>query len=224
MLVTDASFSAGGRVLAGDALLFATGLSRGAFMVCTMLWKVRPLQAATAASVPSLPFALLYLVLSGGALPEVTLAHFLGQAVMQGLVLGIAALYLTAYAVGALGSQLAALFNPLVPLLTALIAVPLLGETPSVSQWVGIVVVATGMAGGRARRNGIRAAARRPPQLPRSAPSAPMKHPSIACSVPADEDLVRHLGLRSAARTGNVRRSFKKARQTAAKGSVEPDR
>ena len=166
VLVTDASFSAGGRVLAGDALLFATGLSWGAFMVCTMLWNVRPLQAATTASVLSLPFALLYLVLSGGALPEVTLAHFLGQAVMQGLVLGIAALYLTAYAVRALGSQLAALFNPLVPLMTALIAVPLLGETPSASQWTGIVVVAAGMAGGvlagtasppaRSRRHAVR--------------------------------------------------------------------
>jgi drug/metabolite transporter (DMT)-like permease len=50
-----------------------------------------------------------------------------------------------AYAVRQLGSQLAALFSPLIPVLTTLLAVPMLGEVPSALQLFGVAAVVGGM-------------------------------------------------------------------------------
>jgi len=47
-----------------------------------------------------------------------------------------------------------AAFGALVPVLSALLAIPLLGEWPSSADWAGIVVIATGVflaTGGEAR-------------------------------------------------------------------------
>lgn len=148
MMVTRASFSATGEVLRGDVLLFASGVSWGLFTVCVMRWQIKPLHAAAVTSVLSLPYLVVYALVFYDGLPVVSSLHLAGQAVLQGLALGIGTIFLTAYAVGKLGAQTSALFNPLVPLVTALIAIPLLGEVPDRLQWMGIVVVTLGMAGG----------------------------------------------------------------------------
>jgi len=74
-----------------------------------------------------------------------SLPHMIGQAVLQGLINSGAAIVLITFAVRRLGAQLAALFNPLIPVLTTLMAIPLLGEIPTSMQFVGIATVVLGM-------------------------------------------------------------------------------
>jgi drug/metabolite transporter (DMT)-like permease len=145
MLVTRSSFSTRGQVLFGDILLFITGISWGLFTLFAKLWELRPMQAAAVVSVISLLYLPPYLVFYHRGFESASLTHVMSQAIFQGLVNSIAILYLLTYAVHKLGAQLTALFSPLVPVLTTLLAVPLLGEIPNTVQWTGVIVVVLGM-------------------------------------------------------------------------------
>jgi drug/metabolite transporter (DMT)-like permease len=66
------------------------------------------------------------------------------QAVVQGAFAGAGAIYLFTQAVVLLGVGRAALYPSLVPPFTLLIGYLALGEVPSVSQLVGLVIVVGG--------------------------------------------------------------------------------
>jgi drug/metabolite transporter (DMT)-like permease len=57
----------------------------------------------------------------------------------------IAGVFLYARAVSLLGASRAAAFGALVPALSAVFAVPLLGEWPSRPAWAGIILISTGV-------------------------------------------------------------------------------
>ena len=145
ILVTGSSFSMQGTVLFGDILLFTTGISWGLFVLLVKIWELKPMQAAAIVSVISLLYLPPYLVFSYSGFGSASLKHIVSQAVFQGIVNSIATLYLVTYAVQKLGAQLTSLFSPLVPVLTTLLAIPLLGEIPTSIQWIGIIIVVLGM-------------------------------------------------------------------------------
>ncbi|NJM84865.1 MAG: DMT family transporter [Leptolyngbyaceae cyanobacterium RM2_2_21] len=86
-----------------------------------------------------------YLLFVYDGFEGISATHVLVQAFFQGIVLSVGTLYLATYAVQSLGAQTTSLFSPLVPILTTLIAVPLLREIPTPLQWIGIVLVVVGM-------------------------------------------------------------------------------
>ena len=145
-LVTGASFSTRGNILLGDILILTGGLCWGLFTLFAKRWAVNPHQSAAIIQTLSLgfllPFSFLLLL---APLPSVSLSHFILQGIFQGLIVGIASLYLLVYGVGLLGPKKASLFSPVVPLATTLLAIPLLGEVPSQIQWVGIILVVFGI-------------------------------------------------------------------------------
>jgi drug/metabolite transporter (DMT)-like permease len=145
VLVTGSSFSMHGAVVFGDLLLFLTGISWGLFTLFAKTWDLAPLRATAVVSVLSLLYLPAYAIGYYQGFESVSIAHVLSQAIFQGLVLSIGTVYLVTYAVRALGPQLTALFSPTVPLLTTLLAIPLLGEIPTPVQWVGIGLVVVGM-------------------------------------------------------------------------------
>lgn len=145
--VTAASFSLQRSVLFGDLLLLYTGISWGLFTLFTKLWELKPLQSTAIISVLSLVYLPFYLCFAYSGFAATSIAHVMFQAVFQGIVLSIGTLCLLTYAVQRLGVQLTALFSPLVPVLTTLIAVPLLGEIPTSFQGAGIGFVVLGMLG-----------------------------------------------------------------------------
>jgi drug/metabolite transporter (DMT)-like permease len=63
----------------------------------------------------------------------------------QGVVVTIVSLVLYGRAIAILGASGGAAFGALVPALSALIAIPLLREWPSDPDWVGIVLISTGV-------------------------------------------------------------------------------
>jgi drug/metabolite transporter (DMT)-like permease len=86
-----------------------------------------------------------WLVLSGSHFLQVPMTEIATQAVMQGVVAGIVALFFFGEAVRRLGASRAAVLGSLTPVLAALMAIPLLGEFPTDLTWAAIVVVSIGV-------------------------------------------------------------------------------
>jgi len=68
----------------------------------------------------------------------------------QGILVTIISIVLYGRAVVILGASGGSAFGALVPALSALLAIPLLGEWPNRSDWIGIVLISAGvyLAGG----------------------------------------------------------------------------
>jgi drug/metabolite transporter (DMT)-like permease len=94
--------------------------------------KLYPLHAAALVSTGSLVIYLpIYFALYGAAFARMPLADFAVQALFQGVVVTIISLVLYGRAVVILGASTGAAFGALVPALSALLAIPLLGEWPA---------------------------------------------------------------------------------------------
>ncbi|HEY3908768.1 MAG TPA: DMT family transporter [Stellaceae bacterium] len=140
----------------GDALfLFASFLTACGTLAMRQA-RLDPLHATALVSTGSLVIYLpIYLALHGSRLAHMPLAVLAAQAMFQGVVVTIVSLVLYARAVAILGASGGSAFGALVPALSALFAIPLLGEWPNQTDWAGIVLISAGVylaSGGPARR------------------------------------------------------------------------
>jgi len=76
-------------------------------------------------------YAPIYLALRGFHVVAVPLADLMVQVIFQGIVVTIISLVLYGRAVAVLGASGGSAFGALVPALSALLAIPLLGEWPT---------------------------------------------------------------------------------------------
>lgn len=122
------------------ALLFAL------FTVVMRRTDLDPLHAAALASTGSLVIYLpIYLAWRGVALAQVPLVELAVQIIFHGVLVTVVSLLLYGRALVLLGAARGAAFASLVPALSALIAIPLLGEWPSVTDWLAIVSISAGV-------------------------------------------------------------------------------
>lgn len=140
---------------------FASGNWRGQllFLAAAMCWAsftvamrsagqsgFTPLHAAAVVSVVS---AVIYLPVYALLLPHRILEAPIGpvvvQTIYQGIFVSIVSLYAFARAVAILGASLGASFASLVPVLAMLLAIPLLGEWPRTSDYIGIAAITFGV-------------------------------------------------------------------------------
>jgi drug/metabolite transporter (DMT)-like permease len=94
----------------------------------------------------------IYLAFFGTRLARLPLADITVQALFQGVVVTIVSLLLYGRAVAILGASGGSAFGALVPALSALFAIPLLGEWPNDTDWLAIVLISAGVylaSGGR---------------------------------------------------------------------------
>jgi drug/metabolite transporter (DMT)-like permease len=132
-------------VLFGDALFIASGAMFATYAVLVRRWRVDPVTATAAVVLLScVPLPLLCLFAPSG-LHAASVAEIASQIVIQGFLAGAAAMFLYTYVVRQLGSQTASLFMPCVPIATVLIAITVLGETPTGTQFAAILIMAAGM-------------------------------------------------------------------------------
>jgi drug/metabolite transporter (DMT)-like permease len=130
----------------GDAAFLMAGFLTACFTVIMRQAKLDPIHAAALVSTASLViYAPLYFVLHGTRLIQVPLADVAVQVFFQGVVVSIIALVLYGRAVVILGASGGSAFGALVPALSALFAVPLVGEWPSKTDWFGIVLISAGV-------------------------------------------------------------------------------
>ena len=131
---------------AGDALFLSAAFLWACFTVVLRQAKLDPLHAAALVSAgSSILYLPIYLALCGGHLAQMPIADIAVQALFQGILVTIVSLVLYGRAIVMLGASGAAAFGALVPALSALFAIPLLGEWPSGSDWAAIMLVSIGV-------------------------------------------------------------------------------
>jgi drug/metabolite transporter (DMT)-like permease len=142
----------------GDLLFLIAAFLTACFTVAMRRARLDPLHAAALLSTGSLAIYLpIYFALYGARLARIPPAHLAVQALFQGVIVTIISLVLYGRAVVILGASGGAAFGALVPALSALFAIPLLGEWPSATDWAGIALISTGVyltSGGPVRRQG----------------------------------------------------------------------
>lgn len=137
----------GSRTLTGDLLFAAAGCCWGLFGALSRRWQVEPLRVTGVVVVLSfLLFTPPYLAAADlGRLAHAGAAMLTMQVLAQGVGAGLVAVLAFSRAVALLGSARAAFFGALVPGAASLLAIPVLGEVPSVLQVLGIVSVVAGL-------------------------------------------------------------------------------
>jgi drug/metabolite transporter (DMT)-like permease len=136
----------GGPGVGGDLLFVTAGMFWASFGTLVRLWSVPGTQAVVAvSSISMLVFAPAYLLIYGWSdLARHGFLENLLQAVVQGGLAGVLAIYLFTHAVFALGAGRAATFPALVPVFGVIIGYLALGVVPTLAQLAGMVVVLIG--------------------------------------------------------------------------------
>jgi drug/metabolite transporter (DMT)-like permease len=130
----------------GDSMFVLGGLFWASYTIGLRVWRVEAVHATAIVGVVSMVLYLPgYAWLAGGDLNAAPWREIVIQAVFQGVLSAVVALLLYTRAVAILGAARGAVFAALVPAFSLLLAVPLLHETPSALQLVGVVFVTAGM-------------------------------------------------------------------------------
>jgi drug/metabolite transporter (DMT)-like permease len=137
----------GALTLLGDLQFAAAGCCWGMFGALSRRWQVDPLRVTAVVVVLSFAmFAPPFLLLADlGRLASASSGMLLLQVLAQGLGAGLVAVLAFSRAAALLGSGRAAFFGALVPGAASLLAIPVLGEVPSLLQVLGIVAVVSGL-------------------------------------------------------------------------------
>jgi len=161
-------------VLAGDAM-FLTASALGALYVLQLRrWGIGAIQGAAIVSLYSAFVVIPYYLWSpAGNLHLVATTELLWQILWQGVLFGCVALVALNHPISRLGAERSSALVALVPVLTAVLALILLGEVPATAEILALAAISAGVSIGAA--SGKRAPRQEDPPpavLPRSAPPA----------------------------------------------------
>ena len=130
----------------GHLLFLGSAFAWACYTVALRRGRLDGLHAAAISAVGS---ALLYLppyaYLAGASLFEASLGAIALQAFVQGLLTAVISYVFYGRAIGILGASSGAAFAALCPAMTALMAIPVLGEWPSAVDWVAIILISIGV-------------------------------------------------------------------------------
>ena len=145
-MALDSAAYAGSSQLTGDVMLFAAATSWSAYSVWVRVRKIPALQAAAIVTVMSgIVYIPVYVAMSDRGLLQASLGDLIVQGIFQGIIIGVVSIFVYTRAVTLLGPTSTALLSTTVPALTALLAIPLLGEYPSTLVICGIALTTAGM-------------------------------------------------------------------------------
>jgi drug/metabolite transporter (DMT)-like permease len=129
----------------GDLLFVLTAMMWTLFGLLAKRWGADAIDVTIATCLLSLLFLPLVALVLPIRLGEVAWGALALQALYQGALVGIGALFLYTQTVALLGAARATLFLPLNPAITALAGAVLLGEWPATAEIIGMLLVITGM-------------------------------------------------------------------------------
>jgi drug/metabolite transporter (DMT)-like permease len=101
--------------------------------------------AAIAAVVTLVLYLPVYAVVAGASLFKAPLGDIALQAFVQGFLTAVVSLVLYGRAVSILGASSGAAFPALCPAMTAILAIPILGEWPAAIDWIAIILISVGV-------------------------------------------------------------------------------
>ena len=136
-----------GKAWIGDLMFVASSLLWATFTVLMRKWRVDPIRATSVVAVLTAVVVIpTYLAWRGfDRLPTLPLGALAAQGLAQGLVQGVITLIAYTKAIAILGVSRAVLFPAIVPAISILIGIPLVGEIPDATQIAGLVLVSLGL-------------------------------------------------------------------------------
>ena len=139
--------AAGGRLTwLGDVLFALAGCSWGVFTFLLRRWRVAPLRAVAAVTIPSaLAMVPVWLVITGGVPPAVPAGTILAQWFFQGAMGGVLGVAAFGGAVRALGAAKASALPSFTPAVTTLLGIVALGHLPTRLEVLGMLLATLGL-------------------------------------------------------------------------------
>ena len=130
----------------GHALFLGSAVAWACYTVAMRRARLDGLHAAGIAAVGALVLYLpVYFFAEGASLFKAAWGDLALQAFVQGLLTAIVSLVLYGRAVSILGASSGAAFAALSPAMTAVMAIPVLGEWPAAMDWFAIAAISVGV-------------------------------------------------------------------------------
>lgn len=131
----------------GDLMFVTSSLLWATFTVLMRKWRIDPMRAtAVVAVLTALVVVPGYLAYRGfGRLTTLPADALLAQGLAQGLIQGVVTLLAYSKAIAILGVSRAVLFPAVVPAISILLGIPLVGEWPDQMQIMGLALVTIGL-------------------------------------------------------------------------------
>ena len=146
--IADLDGLAGGGRLTwlGDLLFALAGCSWGVFTFLLRRWRVAPVRAVAAVTIPSaLAIVPAWLLFTGGSPPPVPAGTILAQWFFQGAMGGVLGVAAFGGAVRALGAARASALPSFTPAMTTLVGIPVLGRLPTRLELLGMALATAGL-------------------------------------------------------------------------------
>jgi len=142
---SEALTTIGRNGILGDLSFALAGVLFATFAMLLRLWRLAPMRATAVVSSLTLLYVPIHAAVFGfGRMIAAGWIENAIQVIVQGVFAGPMAIYLFARCVVLLGASRAAVFPALVPAAAIAIGFLVLGETPSVTQLVGLAIVLVG--------------------------------------------------------------------------------
>jgi drug/metabolite transporter (DMT)-like permease len=131
----------------GDLMFAASSVLWAAFTVLMRKWRLEALRATAVVAVLSATIVIPgYLIFHGIArLETLSLGPLVTQGLVQGLLHGVISIFAYTKAIAILGVSRAVLFPAIVPAISVLIGIPIVGEWPDALQVAGLFLVTLGL-------------------------------------------------------------------------------
>lgn len=146
LMIWDSLSVASGSQMLGDILLLCGSLNWAVYGVLVRRFRVAAFPAtAILACFAMIVYVPLYLAATSDRILHLPITDVITQAIFQGVFIAFLSIVLYTRTVQALGPDGAALAAALVPGLTTVLAIPMLGEWPSMSTMTGVLLVTLGI-------------------------------------------------------------------------------
>jgi drug/metabolite transporter (DMT)-like permease len=145
-IVWGAGGTIGSRQNIGHAMFISAGLLFAGYTVAMRKARLDGLHAAAIAAVGSLiTYVPVYAIVSGVHLFNAPWPDLVLQAFVHGILCAVISLMLWGRAISLLGASNGSAFAALAPVITAILAIPLLGEWPAPSDWIAMLLISGGI-------------------------------------------------------------------------------
>jgi drug/metabolite transporter (DMT)-like permease len=145
-IVWGAGGTLGSRQNIGHAMFISAGMLWACYIVAMRKARLGGLHAAAIAAVGSLiTYVRVYAIIFGTSLFNAPWRDLALQAFVHGLLVAVISFLCIGRAVSILGASNGSAFAALAPAITAILAIPILGEWPAMSDWIAMLLISGGV-------------------------------------------------------------------------------
>ena len=145
-IVWGAGGTIGSQQNIGHALFISAGILWACYTVALRKARLDGLHAAAIAAVASLiAYVPAYVFIFGTGLFNAPWRDLALQAFVHGVLVAVVSLVLYGRAISLLGASSGSAFAALAPAITAILAIPILGEWPATSDWIAMILISLGV-------------------------------------------------------------------------------